>query len=192
MSTHCECNATERVISKTLSIYEIISCYPGVGIRQGKRAWGPPAGLRLKKKPRKERGCNGLALWAPNLANSASRCTPVGSYRMAGGRVPSEEHLDNHRSSLFSITRRGSANRCRESLISFGFRPTRFSNGGSIFARNGLLFDPSSKSFTAASYRSRSASVLAENTFPNSFSMISPSAYPMRKAMRVPTFPKTA
>ena len=84
------------------------------------------------------------------------------------------------------------AKRSRDLAMSFSFRPTRFSRGGNIFARNGTLFAPSSSKLTIASYRLRSVIALGGNVLPNSFSNVSASAYPTRNEMRVPTFPKTA
>ena len=56
-----------------------------------------------------------------------------------------------HRSSLSSTTAREVANRSRDRAISFFLRPTRFSIGGSILARNGSMFVPPSRSLTTAS-----------------------------------------
>ena len=56
-----------------------------------------------------------------------------------------------HRLSFSSTTARGVANRSRDLAMSISLLPIPFRTGGSIFARNGVVLVPSSKSFTAAS-----------------------------------------
>ncbi len=94
--------------------------------------------------------------------------------------------------SLFSMMTRGIANLSRDLLMSLSFLRILFPIGGSILARNGVLLVPSSNSFITASKRSRSARALDVNVMPNSFSITSASGFPIRKAMSVPTLPKTA
>jgi hypothetical protein len=56
-----------------------------------------------------------------------------------------------HRLSFASMTCRGVANRSRDLAMSLFFLPTRFSTGGRLFPRNGVVFAPDSRSFTTSS-----------------------------------------
>ena len=92
-----------------------------------------------------------------------------------------------HRLNFASIFARGMANRSRDSAMSLSLRPTRFSSGGSIFARNGSRLAPPTSNFTTASYRSSRPA-----PSPEWFCQIPWSSLPHRcsRCERQPAFPR--